>query len=131
MEQKKRDTLLSHPPIEAALAEKAKALAHYEDIIWKVRSGYILILYGAYILVFGKEGLQSITARDGGDQKIKLLVLLLLIIGLSLSVFMIDLGYVRKRLKIAVAIDRMVDLGLDSGLRSLWAVSSDPSHHKS
>jgi hypothetical protein len=96
-----------------------------EDIIWKIRSGYIVILYGALTLIIGKEGVFTTIANRSYS-----LSLFFLISGLSSSVFLIDFGYVRKRLKIIAARDRLVNLALskkiiDDDLKGLLCMAGE------
>ena len=108
--------ITSNALLRQALDDKVKAILGYEEIIWKIRSGYIVLLYGALTLLIGKEGMPNmfsvITNRSYA------LSLFSLIVGLSLSVFLIDFGYVRKRLKIIAARDKLVDLALNQKVTS-------------
>jgi hypothetical protein len=99
---------LANPLVHTALKDKRDAIQQYESIIWKVRSGYILILYGALTLVLGRQGVPDICVllHSSGNS----LALFSLIVGLSVSVFLLDRGYVCKRLKIVAARDRLIDL---------------------
>lgn len=94
--------------VRSGLDDKIKAIHDYEDIIWKIRSGYIVILYGALTFILGKEGVPDICAITRPFTKA--LALFSLVFGLSLSVFLIDFGYVRKRLKIVVARNKLIEL---------------------
>src|SRR5262245_53579145 len=91
--------------IRCALDEQVKAITGYEEIISKISSGYVVILYSAVTLLLGKEGLSNRSLSPGNA-----LCILVLIFGLSLSVFLIDFGYVRKKLKIVAARDRLMEL---------------------
>lgn len=97
--------------IESALLLKEKLMAQYDDIIWKIRSGYIVILYGALTLLVGKNGVPNFaTIVSNSDHSFSLVSL---IVGLSLSVFLIDFGYVRKRMKIVAVRDLLVEIALN------------------
>jgi hypothetical protein len=96
--------------IESALALKEKLMAQYDEIIWKIRSGYIVILYGALTLLVGKNGIPDFAAIIRSEHSFSLYSL---IVGLSLSVFLIDFGYVRKRMKIVAVRDRLVEIVLN------------------
>ena len=103
--------LTSNELIRSGLNDQIKAIAGYEGIIWKIRTGYVVVLYGALTLVLGKEippGSQSIVNNLNQS-----LTVLPLVIGLSLSVFLIDFGYVRKKLKFVVAREMLIELACE------------------
>jgi hypothetical protein len=101
--------------IESALLLKERLMAQYDDIIWKIRSGYIVILYGALTLLVGKNGVPDFAKiATNSDHSFSLFSL---IVGLSLSVFLIDFGYVRKRMKIVAVRDLLVEIALNEAYR--------------
>jgi hypothetical protein len=52
----KTDTALTHTQvIKSGLDIKLSMINKYDEIIWKVRSGYLVILYGTLTLFIGKE----------------------------------------------------------------------------
>ena len=51
--------------IRSGLEDKVRAITGYEEIIWKIRSGYIVLLYGALTFVLGKEPIPDICAVTG------------------------------------------------------------------
>jgi hypothetical protein len=107
---KQRDEITRDELVRSTLGDKVRAIAECEDIIWKIRSGYVVILYGGLTLFFGKEGINMDPIRGNPD---RLFPLLILVCGLSFSVFLIDFGYVRKKLKITVVRDKLVEHVLD------------------
>ena len=96
--------------VQAALESKLSAIARYEEISWKIRSGYIVILYGALTLLLGKElgNLRSV-AEDFTTS----ISVLFLILGLSLSAFAVDLSYLRKKIRVVVVRDMLVEVVYD------------------
>jgi hypothetical protein len=91
--------------VRSALDGKLKAIAGYDDILWKIRAGYAAILYGSLALIIGTEGLplQAI-ARDFRSP----LSIMILIIGFSLAAFFVDFGYLRKKLKVVVLTNSLI-----------------------
>jgi hypothetical protein len=87
--------------MRSALADKLETLKDYESVIWKIRSGYIVILYGGLTFLIGKEG-------DALPQNIGAAFFLAL--GLSMAAFWTDFSYVRKKLKIIAARDALIKL---------------------
>jgi hypothetical protein len=102
------DRLTSEQLIKSGLEDQVNAITGYEGIIWKIRSGYVVLLYGMLTLVLGKDGIPNICAlvHDFSHS----LAIFSLILGLSLSVFLIDFGYVRKKLKFVVARELLIEL---------------------
>lgn len=116
-EPKQGDGLTSEQLIRSGLDDQARAIAGYEGVIWKIRSGYIVVLYGTLTLILGEEGVPNVCAISHNFSQS--VALFSLIFGLSLSVFLIDFGYVRKKLKFVVAREELVELAcrLDFDIR--------------
>lgn len=107
IETKQGDKLTSEQLIKSGLEDQVNAITGYEGVIWKIRSGYVVVLYGTLTLVLGKDGVPNICVitQDSGHS----LALISLILGLSLSVFLIDFGYVRKKIKFVVAREMLIE----------------------
>jgi hypothetical protein len=97
--------------IQSGLDVKMNAINRYEEIIWKMRSGYIVILYGALTLLMGQGGLSRL-GDLAGDFTASISVFFL-IFGLSLSVFSIDFGYLRKKIRVIVIRDMLIEVAYD------------------
>jgi hypothetical protein len=102
--------------IRSGLETKAEAINSYDGIIWKIRTGYVVILYGALTLLSNKEGILVLSnpVSDIG----RLLPFVFLILGLSVSCFLIDFGYLRKRIRIIVIRNLLVEIAYDLELDS-------------
>ena len=98
--------------ISSELEGKLKAISGYDDMLWKIRSGYIAILYGIPAIFLGTEGVPSLKElmADSG----RALFILLLLSGFSLSAFIIDSSYLAKKLKVIVTRDLLVKSAFDS-----------------
>jgi hypothetical protein len=108
------DQLKPEQLVQSGLDSKVEAIAGYDAIIWKIRSGYVAILYGLLTLLWGKE-----TAPDFNLFVHKIdhwLPILFLIFGISLSAFVIDFGYVQKKLKVVVIRNILVEIAYDQTL---------------
>jgi hypothetical protein len=92
-----RDALTLEELIRSELQGKSQAIGRYDDILWKIRSGYVAILYGALSLL-GKETLGSPSLT------------LLMIYGFSVCAFVVDYSFLRSKLRVVVAKDRLVDV---------------------
>jgi hypothetical protein len=88
--------------IRDELKGKNTALARYDAIVWKIRSGYIAILYGM-LTFMAKEGLKEKLVRPDG---------FFLVFGFSLLGCLLDYGFVRSKLKVVDAINDLSDEAL-------------------
>ena len=101
--------------IQSGLDVKMNAINRYDEIIWKMRSGYVVILYGALTLLMGSQGLTRLP-NLASDPTTSLSVFFL-ILGLSLSVFSIDFGYLRKKIRVIVIRDMLIEVAYDPNCR--------------
>jgi hypothetical protein len=98
--------------IGSALESKLGAISGYDAIIWKIRAGYVAILYGALTLLLGVGGASGLAVITG--DLVHAMSILILILGLSVTAFIVDFSYVRKKLKVIVARDELIDVALKS-----------------
>lgn len=123
------DRVLMNKLIHEELSGKLKAIAGYDEIIWKIRAGYLAILYGSLAILLGTEGITNWSSLAEDQARIR--ALLLLIIGFSTSAFLVDLGYLRKKVKVVVAYDLLIDYvisnsgNLDGINRNLLHISGE------
>lgn len=86
--------------------------------MWKIRAGYFGILYGALTIFWGTGGLIS---AGRGEQTLPNLIsnttftftASVLIVGVSLAAFFVDFAYLRKKLKVVVARDRLIKIAYE------------------
>ncbi len=83
--------------IISELQDKSRAIHGYDAILWKIRSGYVVVLYGALSLVSGK-----VVALTGA-------ALLLFIVGIALAAFLIDYSFVLRKMRVVVAGDELIE----------------------
>ncbi len=88
--------------IWAELQGKDTAIERYDSILWKIRSGYVTILYGAISLLGS-----AISLLDREIQSLSWLVLAL-IWGFSICAFIIDYGFLKSKFQVVIAKDRLV-----------------------
>ena len=81
---------------------KNVALGRYDTILWQVRSGYVVVLYGALGLLF-KDGLSP------GKLGIQVV---LLVCGFSVLAYSMDLVFRIRQLRVVKAYNLLVDLAL-------------------
>lgn len=81
---------------------KNAALGRYDTILWQVRSGYVIVLYGALGLLL-KDGLKP---DHPGIQ------IVLLVCGFSALAYAMDLAFRIRQLRVVKAYNLLVDLAL-------------------
>ena len=90
---------------------KMTVINKYDEIIWKIRTGYLAILYTALTFLIGiakVENMDNLAKNPAVS-----LSLFFLILGLSVSAFSIDCGYVLKKLRVIVVRDLLTDIVYD------------------
>ena len=100
------ESLTSEHLITSGLADQVNAIAGYESVIWKLRVGYVLVLNGALALVLKGSGKPLEVLNDLKSSH----TLIAIVCAISLTFFVIDFGYVRKKLKFVVARELLIDL---------------------
>ena len=119
--------------VKGDLAGKVRATGEYDAIIWKIRSGYVLLLYGAIGLILGKGDTPNV--QDIASNTLLSVAIFVAIFGFSFSVFLIDLAYVLQKLRVVVARDELMRTLLSAaepptfkGLRRLLTLSGEDPH---
>jgi hypothetical protein len=93
--------------VRVSLEGKLRAIGGYDDILWKIRVGYAAVLYGTLSIAFGKEFVESVTARPELARYLGALV-----IGFTVAAVVIDLGFQSEKLKVVVTRDALVQLSV-------------------
>ncbi len=116
--------------VKRDLAGKVRATGEYDAIIWKIRTGYVLLLYSTVGLFIGKGSTPNL--QDIANNTVLSIAIFVTILGFSFSVFLIDLAYVRRKLRVVVARDELMQAFLNdvgppelSGLRRLLTLSGE------
>ena len=97
--------------IQAELEGKLKAIAGYDEILWKIRAGYVGILYGSLAIIIGTNGIQNLQTLI--DEPSRILTLFLLVAGFSISSYIVDHTYLAKKIRVIVARNLLVKLNLN------------------
>jgi hypothetical protein len=111
-DQVKTKRLTSEELIRFELQGKFRAVARYDSMLWKIRSGYAVVLYGALAIVGGTE--LNISSILGNSRF--LVATILLIWGFSLCGFIIDVGFLISKLRVVIASNELYDLALQIAL---------------
>ena len=116
----------------AELGSKRAAVHAYDSIIWKVRTGYAIVLYTGLGLIYGDVlGLKDLPSPW------RISVGLLFIVSLSIAAAAIDLSFLRGKLRVVERKNELPDLALtlstcsgveaDKLRRALRHAGEDPS----
>ena len=101
--------------IRTELKGKFMAVERYDAILWKIRSGYVVVLYGALGLVGGAN--LNILPTLGSERFLAAMVIL--IWGFSICGFIIDMGFSLSKLRVVLASDELYLLALEVALDRL------------
>jgi hypothetical protein len=102
--------------VRGELEGKIRAVREYDVIIWKVRAGYLAILYGSLALLLGTAGVPDLKALTGSVARSTAAIAM--ISGFSLAAFFVDFAYLRQKLKVIVARNELTGLVLAGALRA-------------
>jgi hypothetical protein len=103
MDQEYRVTIDSL--IKDELDGKADAIARYDDMLWKIRSGYAVLLYGAVGIVAGlvNKGIVELDTETAASISV-------LIFGFSAFAAFLDYSFMRSKLRVIDYRDRLTVL---------------------
>lgn len=88
--------------IRLELEGKNVALGRYDSILWQVRSGYVIVLYGALGLLFK----DAISPKSLGNH------IVLLVCGFSALAYAMDLAFRIRQLRVVQAYNLLIDQAL-------------------
>ena len=95
--------------IRLELRGKFLAIERYDSMLWKIRSGYIAILYGTLTIIGGASGL---IATPDPDINRMLVAVVLLILGFSLMGALVDYFFLRAKARVVNDSNKLEDLAL-------------------
>lgn len=83
---------------------KNMAIHAYDGIIWKIRSGYLALVFGGWAIL-----LKSLT--DGIIEKVNIIVISMFIVNLGMSFggCFIDCNYVRRKFRVILVLDQLME----------------------
>lgn len=92
--------------IRGQLAGKLVALARYDEILWKIRGGYVAVMYAMLAFLVGKES--KVVEVLGSSSVVQSLFPISL--GLSVCALFVDLAFLLAKLRVVAARNRLSDL---------------------
>lgn len=94
--------------IRSQLQGKLIALERYDQILWKIRAGYLAVLYSLLTVLSGKD----FELQDVLGDVAKIEVLFYTAISFSLCAFFIDLGFLLSKLRVVEARNDLSDIAI-------------------
>jgi len=94
--------------VRRQLDGQVEALSRYDQILWRIRTGYVLVLYGLISLLTGTES-KMIGALGSGPLLARLFWISL---GISFCAFIIDMAFLLSKLRVVAARNRLGELAL-------------------
>ena len=87
------------------IAGKNNAIHAYDRIIWTIRSGFLVLVFGGWgILLKGLIGQETTQPSVFGY----IFIMLMISIGLALGGFLMDLSYVRRKFRVIAALNKLM-----------------------
>jgi hypothetical protein len=101
--------LTSDELIRTELRGKFLAIERYDSMVWRIRSGYVVVLYGSLTILGGTSGLVNISTVDSNRM---LLVAVVLVFGFSLCGLAVDFFFLRAKFRVVHDANDLKDLAL-------------------
>ena len=101
--------MLTHEDlIQRTLDGKDGAIAAYDEMLWKIRTGYAAVLYGVFTLVvsLGDKTKWPLSVERAG------LVALTLITGFTICAAALDFSFLRSKFRVIQTKEELLDLAL-------------------
>lgn len=94
--------------IKGALEGKDTAIAAYDSMLWKVRTGYVAVLYGTFTLVIGLSDKSNwpISVQKAA------IVAVLLITGFTVCAAALDFHILCSKFRVVQAKEELIDLAI-------------------
>jgi len=94
--------------INREIEGKSTAIGRYDEIIWKVRTGYAVFLYGSLGIIVGlvSNNILQLTA-------ITIYAILVLVIGFSAFAALLDYSFMAAKLRVVKFRDRLLELAFN------------------
>ncbi len=101
--------------IKDELDGKSAAIAGYDDMLWKIRTGYAALLYGAVGVIVGLVS-QQILALG----KPTMLAVNVLILGFSMFGAVMDYSFMASKLRVIDYRDKLLELAYQKATSGAW-----------
>lgn len=86
---------------------KNRAIHAYDGMAWKIRTGFLTLLFGGWAILL--KGIVDATKTSPGAYATLVWGLLLFSVGFAFGAWVIDRSYVRRKFRVILALDRLMD----------------------
>ena len=108
--------------IQSELAGKSTAVARYDEMLWKIRTGYVGVLYGSLTLIASLGDLEGWSLPLAQTA----LAAILLITGFTVCGLTLDFSFLTAKLRVVQARDALMDLALEISTRGNLDPQKEP-----
>jgi len=91
----------------AEIQGKNQAIHAYEDIVWKIRGGFLTLLFGGWSILL--TGLSQAKEGVAVDYQPLAWGLFLFSVGLAFGARYLDRSYIRRKFRVITALNRLID----------------------
>jgi hypothetical protein len=84
---------------------KNRAIHTYDDVVWKIRTGFMTLLFGSWAILL-KAVVESSASLDAQHRRL-ILALLIFSAGFAIGAAYIDRTYVRRKFRVILALDSL------------------------
>ena len=120
--QKKTNTITYEELIKMELLGKNNAQGGYDSILWKIRSGYAILLYGSLSLIVTSVDKKIITITPDKTP----VILSTLIIGFSFFIAFLDYYFLKCKIRVVDGTNKLMDMAFY--LSSNKSLSEEQKH---
>jgi hypothetical protein len=92
---------------------KNRAIHAYDDIVWKIRSGFLTLLMGGWAITL--KGITESNVVTTANHAPLVFALLLFSFGFAFGAWFIDRNYIRRKFRVILALDAIIDELADNG----------------
>jgi hypothetical protein len=86
---------------------KNRAIHAYDEIVWKIRSGFLTLLFGGWSILL--TGIVQTKDKPPADYQPLAFGLFLFSLGFAFGARYIDRSYIRRKFRVIHALDRLMD----------------------
>jgi hypothetical protein len=106
--------------VKDELDGKSAAIGLYDDMLWKIRTGYAVLLYGAVGIIAGLVNEQIVVLGKPTG-----LASSTIILGFSVFGALMDYSFMRSKLRVVDYRDRLLELSYHKATSGAWPLDGD------
>jgi hypothetical protein len=86
---------------------KNRAIHAYDGIIWKIRAGFLALLFGGWATLL--KGIVEASQAEPSQYRLLAIGLMVFSIGFALGAWIVDRNYVQRKFRVILALDALTD----------------------